>query len=80
MRRSTGPARARIEQAALNARLATGIVALLVGAVWIGQGLGYIPGSFMSGDPFWAAMGVLLAIAGGVLIALDRVRRGPRAD
>jgi MYXO-CTERM domain-containing protein len=50
-----------------------------VGAVWIGQGLGYIPGSFMSGDPFWAAMGALLAMAGVVLIAFGRRRRDSSA-
>jgi hypothetical protein len=38
-------------------------ILVLTGLVWIGQGLGYIPGSFMTGDRFWAA-------AGGVSVAV----------
>jgi hypothetical protein len=64
----------------MTARIVLGALALLVGAVWIGQGLGYIPGSFMTGDPFWAVMGALLAIAGLVMIARETHRRGvPRS-
>jgi hypothetical protein len=66
-------------EAGVSARLVLGVLALLVGGVWIGQGLGYIPGSFMSGDPFWAAMGVLLAIAGVALIGFGRGRRDSSA-
>ncbi len=46
-----------------------GVLMLLVGAVWIGQGLGYIRGSFMTGDMhwFWIGCGVLVvgAVVGG---------------
>lgn len=39
------------------------VLALLLGLVWIGQGIGLIKGSFMTGDPTWAVIG---AIVGGV--------------
>ncbi len=40
---------------------------VLVGVVWIGQGLGFIPGSFMTGDPFWAVAGAIVAVGGLVI-------------
>ncbi len=49
------------------------VVLVVVGAVWIGQGLGFIPGSFMTGDPFWALAGA--ATAGfGVVLGWSRLR------
>ena len=41
---------------------------LLVGIVWILQGLNLLPGSFMTGDIKWAVFGVLLAFAGVTLV------------
>lgn len=49
------------------------IVLALAGLVWIGQGLGFIPGSFMSSDMRWAVAGVGLVLAAGYLF----VRRRP---
>ncbi len=45
------------------------VAALLVvaGLVWIGQGLGFIPGSFMSAQPIWALIGAVLVVAGTAL-------------
>jgi glucose dehydrogenase len=46
----------------------------LLGLVWIGQGVGLVGGSFMTGSPFWAAVGlVLVAVAAAILV---RERRG----
>jgi hypothetical protein len=59
----------------MNARLVAGAIAVLVGLVWIGQGLGYVPGSFMTGEPFWAIAGAVLVAVGAVIIVLDRRRR-----
>lgn len=42
------------------------VVALLLGLVWIGQGVGLVPGSFMTGRVEWAVIGSLLC-AGAVL-------------
>lgn len=54
-------------------RLVAGILAILVGLVWTGQGLGFIGGSFMTGEPLWALIGPVVAIV-GVLVVL-RTRR-----
>ena len=38
-------------------RLVLAAVLALVGIVWLGQGLGFIAGSFMTGSLFWAGRG-----------------------
>ena len=48
-------------------------VLVVVGLVWIGQGLGFIGGSGMSGQQIWALIGSVLLI-GGVYLAW-RTRR-----
>jgi hypothetical protein len=55
-------------------RLVLAAVLALVGIIWLGQGLGLIEGSFMTGSLFWAAMGVVL-LAGAVLLVLLERRR-----
>ncbi len=55
-------------------RLAIAIVLGVVGTVWIGQGMGILPGSFMTGDRFWAIAG-LITVGVGVYIAWDTLRR-----
>ena len=47
----------------------------LVGLVWIGQGLGYIKGSFMTGQMFWFWVGVVCVIGSGVLVGVRRSLR-----
>ena len=49
------------------AGVVVGVLLGLLGAVWIGQGFGYIKGSFMTGQAFWAEMGALCLVAGGVI-------------
>ncbi len=44
-----------------------GIVLLLMGLVWIFQGLNVLPGSFMSGQPAYAFLGSILVLVGGAL-------------
>jgi hypothetical protein len=39
----------------------------LVGLTFIGQGLGYIGGSAMSGSSFWALVGVILVAVAGFI-------------
>ena len=41
-----------------------GGVVLLAGAVFAGQGLGYIPGSYMTGDMKWFWIGSGMVIVG----------------
>lgn len=45
---------------------------VLVGGVWILQGINVLPGSFMTGQTKWAIYGAIAAIAGVVLIVLAR--------
>jgi hypothetical protein len=54
-----------------------GTLLLLVGAVWIAQGLGWLPGSFMTGQREWAMYGALAAALGALLwwLARRRTRR-----
>ncbi|MEG3150552.1 hypothetical protein U1769_11725 [Sphingomonas sp. ZT3P38] len=52
-----------------------GILVLLMGLLWIGQGSGYIhwpASSFMLEQRIWMLWGALLAIAGIVLIRIGR--------
>ena len=53
--------------------LVLGVVLIVVGIVWFGQGMNWIGGSGMSGVTFWAIAGPLVAIAGVVLL-LRRLR------
>ena len=60
-----------------TALLILGIVAVLMGLLWIGQGTGLITwpaSSFMLDQRPWATRGSLLAVAGIVLIILSRRR------
>jgi hypothetical protein len=48
-------------------RVAVGVVGLLIllaGAVFAGQGLGYIPGSVMTGDIHWFWIGSIMVALG----------------
>lgn len=56
------------------------IVALgLVGAVWIGQGVGFIRGSsFMTDDLRWAAIGVVMVVFAVILVVIERRRDARR--
>lgn len=61
--------------------LALGVVAALMGALWIGQGLGYIrwpASSFMIDDRTWTNNGVVLAVVGLALILVARRMRSRR--
>jgi hypothetical protein len=50
-----------------------GILCLLVGCVWILQGINILPGSFMTGQTKWAVYGGIVAVAGvGLLISANR--------
>ena len=46
------------------ARRLIGAILVLTGAVWLGQGLGWISGSFMTGSTFWAVVGAACIVAG----------------
>jgi hypothetical protein len=55
-----------------------GVVCVLVGGVWIGQGTNLIPGSFMTGQTMWAIIGLVLVVLGAWLL-WSIARRGGAA-
>ena len=55
----------------------SGILLAAGGAIWFFQGIGVLPGSFMSGQIKWAVYGGLAVAAGIGLFLLGR--RAPRA-
>ncbi len=57
-----------------RARSIVAAIAALVGLVWLGQGVGVIPGSFMTGSAFWAIAGVALLGGAALYAAWPRLR------
>ncbi|GAB3958327.1 hypothetical protein [Micromonospora vulcania] len=56
--------------------LTLGLLAVVVGAVWTVQGLGYVDGSVMTDQRIWAVLGPVVALAGLVTLWLGlRMRR-----
>ena len=55
-----------------------GVLVLLAGAVFAGQGLGFIPGSYMSGDIKWFWIGGTMVVVGLVLAVVGFGRRRTR--
>ena len=63
--------------------LVLGGVLLVVGAVWMAQGVGILPGSFMTGDKKWFWFGLASALFGLALLMAGirqvRAGRAPRS-
>ena len=53
-----------------------GLLLIVVGVVWILQGINVLPGSFMSGRPGYAVLGLVVAVV-GLVILLRSARRRP---
>ncbi|MCR3748915.1 MULTISPECIES: hypothetical protein [Lentzea] len=51
-----------------------GVVLLLLGGVWTAQGLGYLEGSFMTGQQLWTTIG-LLCMGAGVMLLIPWPKR-----
>jgi hypothetical protein len=63
----------------MRTRWIIAVVLIVIGAAWMGQGLGLLPGSgFMDGDIKWAVIGAILAAA-GLAVAWTAVRKRPTA-
>ena len=52
-----------------------GIIVALAGLVFFLQGINVLPGSVMTGDPFWAWTGLIMLIVGSI-VALVGWRSG----
>ena len=59
-----------------TSRLALAAVVFLVGALWVGQGIGVIGGSAMTGSSFWGVVGAILVLGAIGLVIVER-RRSP---
>jgi len=55
-----------------------GALMLLAGAVFASQGLGYIPGSYMTGDVKWFWIGSAMVVVGLVMGVVALVRPAKR--
>jgi hypothetical protein len=58
-----------------TSRLVIAAILGLAGLVWLGQGLGFIPGSFMTGSQFWATVGTVLLVVAAAMLILEARRR-----
>ncbi len=56
--------------------IVVGLLLLLVGVIWVLQGINVLPGSFMSGRSGYALLGLVVAMV-GVVILLRSTRRKP---
>jgi hypothetical protein len=60
----------------VRTRWIAAVLLALVGLIFLGQGLGYIGGSAMTGSSFWAIIGaVLIVLAGAIAWTALRSRR-----
>ena len=57
------------------ALIVSAVLCLLVGCVWILQGINVLPGSFMTGQTKWAIYGGILVVAAIGLFILANRRR-----
>jgi hypothetical protein len=49
-----------------------GVLLVLVGCIWILQGINVLPGSFMTGQMQWAVYGAIAVVIGVLLVVSSR--------
>lgn len=54
-----------------------GLVMVLLGLLWAGQGFGWIHGSPMTGETLWAVVGPIVALVGLLLAVVGFTNRKP---
>jgi hypothetical protein len=52
-----------------------GAFLLLLGMIWIAQGVNILPGSFMTVQPVWAVIGTIVAIGAVAMLVVVNGRR-----
>lgn len=62
-------------KAALNV---LGVILILVGLVWILQGVNILPGSFMSGKILYTFLGIAVDVVGAALLFFSNRRSKPK--
>lgn len=63
-----------------TARITFAVLLLLLGTVFVGQGIGVIKGSFMTGSPTWLVIGALIDLGAAALLVGPRLVGGRRRD
>jgi hypothetical protein len=53
-----------------------GLILVIVGGIWVLQGIGVLPGSFMTGQIRWAVYGGIAVAAGAAVLLAARRRSG----
>jgi hypothetical protein len=53
----------------MRVRIVVAILLFVVGGIWIGQGIGLIGGSFMTGEAIWAVIGAVVVLFGIALLS-----------
>lgn len=69
------PSSGKTTDVAMRLAVFIAALALLAGAIFFFQGVGVIPGSFMTGRGEWAAIGAALVAGALVLLWLARLAR-----
>lgn len=49
-----------------------GFLLIACGGIWVLQGIGLLPGSFMTGQAKWAGIGIVTALVGALLVRVGR--------
>ncbi len=52
-----------------------GVLAVIIGGIWVLQGVNILPGSFMTGHMQWAYRGAGLMLVGAIAIWFSRRRK-----
>ena len=61
-------------------RFSIGVLLVLLGGIWIAQGIDVLGGSFMSGEIFWAAVGLPMVVIGLAVLFPKRPTRERDAE
>jgi hypothetical protein len=52
----------------VTGRRVLGVMLVIFGVIWLLQGVGWLAGGLLGGEPAWAALGVGLLAAGGWIL------------
>ena len=52
-----------------------GVLMMIAGVIWVGQGFGLVPGGFMYENPTWIYIGATTAVVGVGIIYFTRRRK-----